>query len=71
VLFLLIGLAFMGWAGCNIYTGRGYYRGCPPGGYRRTEDPFNFWLGTLFILAGGIFLILGAVGVIDLPSRRP
>ena len=48
--FLLIGIASVGWAGFSLFTGKGYYRGCPPGGFDRAEHPFSFWIPTLIIL---------------------
>ena len=68
-MYLLLGLAFIGWAGYSLFTGKGYYRGCPPGGFDRATDPFNFWVGTIFILALGILVVLGSLGVISLPTR--
>ena len=38
--FLLLGLEAVGWAGHSLITGKGYYKGCPPGGFDRKEDPF-------------------------------
>jgi hypothetical protein len=67
-LFLLAGLACIGWAGYSVFTGKGYYRGCPPGGYDRTSDPLGFWPYTLIILAIGISLVLNSLGVISLPD---
>ncbi len=69
--FLLIGLAAIGWAGYSLMTGKGYYKGCPPGGFDRVEDPFSFWAPTLIILGLGVFLILIFLGVIVLPVRTP
>jgi hypothetical protein len=69
VLFLLLGLAAIGWAGFSLTTGKGYYRGCPPGGFDRAKNPFSFWLPTLIILGVGVFMILIFLGAIPLPSR--
>jgi len=66
---LLLGLAAIGWSGYSLLTGRGYYKGCPPGGYDRTTDPFSFWAPTVIILATGIFTVLISLGVISLPHR--
>jgi len=66
---LPIGLAAVGWAGHSLMTGKGYYKGCPPGGFDRTEDPFSFWAPTIVIFCVGVFAILVALGVIPLPSR--
>ncbi|MGB2592552.1 MAG: hypothetical protein WBG02_09725 [Candidatus Acidiferrum sp.] len=69
--FLLLGLLCIAWAGFSLMTGKGYYKGCPPGGYDRAENPFNFWAPTLVILTIGVCLILVYLGVIPLPSRVP
>jgi hypothetical protein len=69
VTFLLLGLAAIAWAGYSLFTGRGYYKGCPPGGFDRTNDPLNFWAPTIIILGIGICMILIFVGVIPLPVR--
>jgi hypothetical protein len=42
--FLLLGIVTIGWAGFSLLTGKGYYKGCPPGGYDRAEHPFTFWV---------------------------
>jgi hypothetical protein len=42
VAFLLLGIVSIGWAGFSLFTGKGYYKGCPPGGFDRAEHPFNF-----------------------------
>jgi hypothetical protein len=67
--FLLLGLVSVGWAGYSLITGKGYYKGCPPGGYDRSEHPLYFWAPTLIILAIGICMLLLFFGVIPLPSR--
>jgi hypothetical protein len=67
--FLLFGLISLGWAGYSLITGKGYYKGCPPGGYDRSEHPFNFWAPTLIILAIGVCMLLVSLGVIQLPSH--
>jgi hypothetical protein len=67
--FLLLGLAAVVWAGFSLITGKGHYKGCPSGGFDRTEDPINFWAPTIIILAIGICMILIFLGVIPLPSR--
>lgn len=69
MVFLLIGLVTLGWAGYSLFTGKGYYKGCPAGGFDRAEDPLNFWLPTLIILGIGVCMILIFLGVIPLPSR--
>ena len=71
MLFLLLGLAAVGWAGFGLMTGKGYYKGCPPGGFDRVKQPFNFWVPTLIILGVGIFMILIFLGVIHLQPSRP
>lgn len=67
--FLLIGIAAIAWAGFSLITGKGHYKGCPPGGFDRAEHPFQFWAPTLIILAAGIFMLLIFLGWIPLPSR--
>lgn len=67
--FLLLGLAAIGWAGFSLVTGKGHYKGCPPGGFDRVRDPFGFWAPTLIILVLGIGMILIFFGVIPLPQR--
>jgi hypothetical protein len=67
--FLLLGLVAVVWAAFSLITGKGYYKGCPPGGFDRNKDHFNFWAPTLIILGLGVFLILIFLGVIPLPSR--
>jgi hypothetical protein len=67
--FFLVGLIAIAWAGFSLGTGRGYYKGCPPGGFDRAKDPFNFWAPTIIILCLGICLILMFLGVIPVPSR--
>jgi hypothetical protein len=69
VTFLLLGLAAVAWAGHSLITGKGYYKGCPPGGFDRTSDPFNYWAPTIIILIIGVGAILVFLGVITLPSR--
>jgi hypothetical protein len=66
---LLLGLAAIGWAGFSLITGKGYYKGCPPGGYDRTTNPFSFWAPTIIILAIGVFTLLISLGLISLPHR--
>jgi hypothetical protein len=69
VIFLLLGLAAVAWAGHSLITGKGYYKGCPPGGYGRSSDPFSYWAPTIILLVVGISLILIFLGVIPLPAR--
>lgn len=66
---LLLGLACLAWAGYSLITGKGHYKGCPPGGFDRARDPFSFWAPTLIIFALGVFVILVFLGVIPLASR--
>ena len=68
--FLLLGLAAVAWAAYSLITGKGYYKGCPPGGWDRAENPFSFWIPTLIILAAGIFLLLIYFGFIPLPPHQ-
>jgi len=67
--FLLLGIVTIGWAGFSLITGKGHYKGCPPGGYDRAEHPFNFWVPTMIILGIGVCMILIFLGFIRLPSR--
>jgi hypothetical protein len=67
--FLLLGLAALTWAGFSLISGKGHYKGCPPGGFDRAEHPFGFWAPTLIILAIGVCMILIFLGVIPVPSR--
>lgn len=69
-ILFLPALAAIGWAGYSVVTGKGYYKGCPPGGFDRSEDPFRFWAPTLIIFALGIFLILIAMGLVPMHPRR-
>ncbi|HEY1462237.1 MAG TPA: hypothetical protein VGF44_02335 [Terriglobales bacterium] len=71
MLLLLLGVAALAWSGYSVATGKGYYKGCPPGGYDRDEDPFNFWTPTIVIFALGIFVLLTFFGVIQFPHRPP
>ncbi len=68
MLFLLLGLAAVAWAGHSLITGKGYYKGCPPGGFDRDNDPFSYWAPTIIILVCGISLFLIFLGVIPLPA---
>jgi hypothetical protein len=68
--FLFLGLVAIGWAGFSLATGRGYYKGCPPGGFDRVNDPFYFWAPTIIILGIGVFMIMIFFGVIPLPPRQ-
>jgi hypothetical protein len=69
VQFLLLGFAAVVWACFSPMTGKGHYRGCPPGGLDRAEDPLNFWAPTIIIFAIGIYMVLIFFGVIPLLSR--
>lgn len=66
---LLMGLGAVAWAGYSLITRKGYYKGCPPGGFDRTGDPFNFWAPTIIIFGIGVCAILVYLGVIPLPQR--
>jgi hypothetical protein len=66
--FLLFGLVALAWAGFSVIAGRGYYKGCPPGGFNRTADPFQFWAPTIIIFGIGVCMILIFLGVIPLRS---
>jgi hypothetical protein len=69
VLLLVIGIAALGWSGYSLATGKGYYKGCPPEGYDRVENPFNYWAPTIIILGIGIFVILVFFGVVHFPAQ--
>ena len=69
--FLLIGLITLAWSSYSLATGRGYYRGCPPGGFDRDTDPFSFWLPTLILLGIGICMVPIFLGIIPLPTQNP
>jgi hypothetical protein len=69
LLFLLLGLVAIAWSGYSLFTGKGHYKGCPPGGFDRVEHPFSFWAPTLIILGAGVFCILVFLGAIPLPVR--
>lgn len=69
-LLLLMGIAAIGWAGYSLVTGKGYYKGCPPGGYDRETQPLGFWAPTLIIFCVGVFVILIYFGVIPLHPKR-
>jgi hypothetical protein len=65
--FLLLGLIAVAWAGYSLITGKGYYKGCPPGGFDRKEHPLQYWAPTLIIFGLGIGLILIYIGAIPFP----
>lgn len=69
MIFFLLALVPLTWAGYSLVTGKGRYKGCPPGGYDRSENPFNFWAPTITLLVIGIFLLLLSFGAIRFPSR--
>ncbi len=69
--FLVLGVASLGWAGFSLFTGKRYYKRCPPGGFDRDENPFNFWIPTLIIMGIEIAMILIFLGWIPLPQRAP
>lgn len=66
--FLALGILAIGWAGVSLVTGKGYYKGCPPGGFDRAGDPFNYWVPTIIILGAGVCMVLIFFGVIPLPT---
>jgi hypothetical protein len=66
----LMGIIAVGWSGYSIYTGKGHYKGCPPGGYDRYEDSFNFWAPTIVLFCIGAFAILASLGIIALHPLR-
>ena len=67
---LLMGIAVICWSGYSVYTGKGHYKGCPPGGYDRDEDPFNFWAPTVMLLCMGVLAIFISLGMIPLHPRQ-
>ena len=67
---LPIGLAAVCWAGYSVLTGKGHYKGCPPGGWDRETNPVNFWIPTLIIFVVGVFAILVSFGLIPLHPRQ-
>lgn len=69
IILLLMGLGSTAWAGYSLVTGKGFYKGCPPGGFDRRDNPFSYWAPTIIILAIGIGAILAYLGVIPLPPR--
>jgi hypothetical protein len=68
--FLLLGIIAIAWAAFSLITGKGRYKGCPPGGFDRAEHPLNFWVPTLILLAIGVCMILIFLGLIPLPSHQ-
>lgn len=68
-IMLLMGLGSICWASYSLITGKGYYKGCPPGGYDRYEDPFSFWAPTIMIFGIGVFAVLTSLGLIHLHPR--
>ena len=46
----------------SLVTGTGDYKGCPPGGYDRAANPFNYWAPTIIILSIGVLLITNFSG---------
>ncbi len=69
-LVFLMGIVALGWSGYSLYTGKGYYKNCPPGGYDRERDPFNFWAPTIVIFAMGMLALLISLGVIPVHPRQ-
>jgi len=56
VYYFIGGLAAIAWAVFSVVTGRGYYRGCPPGGFDPKTNPFCFWAPTITIFICGVIL---------------
>jgi len=54
-MYRLLGLACLAWAAVSIVTGKGWYKGCPPGGFDRTLQPWSFWIPTICIICLGLF----------------
>jgi len=63
-LIFLLGMVAIGWSSYSLFTGKGYYKGCPPGGYDRDENPFGFWGPTITLLCIGLLAVLISLGVI-------
>ncbi len=69
-LVFLMGIAAIGWSSYSLFTGKGHYKGCPPGGYDRDENPFGFWAPTIVIFCVGVFSVLVSLGVIPVHPRQ-
>jgi hypothetical protein len=69
MLFLRLGIASLSWAGFSLATGKGYYKGCPPGGFDRDSNPLQFWAPILIIVAVGTWMILIFLGVAPVPPH--
>ncbi len=69
-LILLLGIGAIGWSSFSVLTGKGYYKGRPPGGYDRDEDPCGFWAPTIVIFCMGAVCILVSLGVVPLHPRQ-
>ncbi len=67
---MLIGLGAIGWSSYSLFAGKGYYKGCPPGGYDRERDPFGFWAPTIIIFCVGLFAILVSLKLIPPHPRQ-
>jgi hypothetical protein len=67
---MLIGLGAIGWSSHALFTGKGYYKGCPPGGYDRELNPFGFWAPTIIIFCLGLFALLVSLGLIPVHPRQ-
>lgn len=65
----LLGIVAICWSGYSVIRGKGHYKGCPPGGYDREEQPFQFWAPTIVIFGMGIFALLVSLGVIPVHPR--
>jgi hypothetical protein len=64
----LLGFGCLAWAAISIITGKGWYKGCPPGGFDRATQPWSFWVPTVCIICLGLFaILLGRGGVINTP----
>ena len=70
-MIMVVGVGCLLWAAISIVTGKGWYKGCPPGGFDRNEQPWSFWLPTICIVCLGIFSILLAKGFINMTPPPP
>lgn len=67
----MLGIGCLLWAAFSIVTGKGWYKGCPPGGFDRDEQPWSFWVPTVCIICLGLFAIALGNGWIGTAPPRP
>ena len=71
-MIMVLGFGCLLWALVSIVTGKGWYKGCPPGGFDRDEQPWSFWVPTICIICLGVFSILLGKGMINMtPTPHP